>query len=268
MGVGMGNIQYKIWGWGPETYEGRNIQFNVGVSTKAKRSEDNSYEIANEMLCLRLAHALKLPVPSGGVIKKDDQLYFASLVFSLAEETLPKPTWSDIQAIVANDPWLACGIVVFDSWICNDDRHRGNIRYNRESQQAILIDHGSSPFYGSSPEKAEAELESFRDKLVVNHNTHCLAAKITSLSDFAEWHSRIKAIPDYFIRETVHESVELGLPESQEEFLSDYLLKRRERLKLIFEADYKTAFPKLIPQATLFDAHPFEFVRGDFDFDI
>jgi hypothetical protein len=66
----------------------------------------------------------------------------------------------------------------------------------------------------------------------------------------------------------VQQSVDLGLPATQENFCIDYLLERRERLKVLFEADYKTAFPKLIPQATLFDHHPFEFERGDFDFDI
>lgn len=83
------NIFYKVWTWGEPTGQGANLQYNVGVRTKAKRSDNNEYEIANEMLCLRLAEALKLPVPSGGVLEYEGHRYFASLDYSLAGENLP-----------------------------------------------------------------------------------------------------------------------------------------------------------------------------------
>jgi hypothetical protein len=88
------------------------------------------------MLCLRLAHALKIPVPSGGVIEKDGELYFASLVFFLAEETLPKPTSSDIQAIVTDDTcWRKKASVAIippqeqDQTRCEEKRQRRWFRY-------------------------------------------------------------------------------------------------------------------------------------------
>lgn len=264
----MKNIRYKIWSWGGRTGEGSNLQFNVAVCTKAKRSLTNPHELANELLCLRLAHALKLPVPSGGVIENDNKLWFASLEFAVAEETLPKVTTEDLKAI-ANDTWLTCGVIVFDSWIANEDRGRGNLLYDRDSGSMYLIDHGKAMFCGPSAEKAASELEVLRDKLVVHHNNHCLARHVTTFRDFPEWHRRIKEIPEYFIRESVEESVEVGLPADRESYCVDYLLERRERLKALFSQGYKTAFPKLNKQTTLFIADspiPFDFEHGDFDY--
>jgi hypothetical protein len=42
----MNTIRYKIWQWGEATGQGSNRQYNVGVATKAKRSEVNPHAIA------------------------------------------------------------------------------------------------------------------------------------------------------------------------------------------------------------------------------
>ena len=60
----MDTTRYKIWQWLPQTGDGSNVQFNVAVLTKAKRSNVNPYEVANELLCLRLGLAMRLPFRS------------------------------------------------------------------------------------------------------------------------------------------------------------------------------------------------------------
>lgn len=265
-GASMPFEQYKIWHWGDRTWEGRNEQYNVAICTKAKRSQNNRYELANEVLCLRLAQILRLPIPYGGIIEKDGHRYFASLEFGVAEETLPIPTNSDIDAIVS-DARLACGIIAFDAWIVNEDRHKGNLLFDRRTNQVYLIDHGTAFYFGQTPQAAVNDLNAYRDKLVVSRHTNCLAAKITTLRDFGEWHKRIKAVPEHYIRDSINEAVELGLPIEHAQFCGDYLLDRRDRLKSLFHDECITAFPKLDKQSTLFDSPaPFQFEQGDFDY--
>ena len=64
----MNTIRYKIWQWGELTNQGSNVQYNVGIATKAKRSNVNPFALSNELICLRLGLALSLPVPLGVII--------------------------------------------------------------------------------------------------------------------------------------------------------------------------------------------------------
>jgi hypothetical protein len=233
MGSGMNNIQYQVWNWGDRTWDGSsNDVYNVGVWTKAKRSISNQFELANELMCMRFAHALKLPVPVGGIVKRDsDELfYFASLDCSATRETLPPVTAGDIRKIVS-DEWLTCGIIVFDAWLLNEDRFAKNIIFDRETESTYLIDHGRMPLLGSLDVSPSEHLARSRDSLVVTYNNHCLIPSIESLPHFDEWHARLKAIPEYFILETVYESEEFGLSPELASELVDFLLDRRSHLR-------------------------------------
>ena len=263
-GVGMSNIQYKIWQWLGPTNEGSNEQYNVAVCTKAKRSERNQYEIANEMLCLRLAQVLHLPVPAGGLLTKDGKQYFSSLEYALAPQRLPPCTESDCIAI-ANQSWLACGIIAFDAWTVNEERRDANICFVRRTGETYLIDHGNSPFWDSPSINAVDYLKSVRNELVVDEFNHCIAKHVTNLDDFTDWNQRINDIPEYYIREAVEESGQLGLSREQVAFGIDFLLDRRERLKVLFAEFYRTAFPKLDRQRSIFD--PFD-LSGDINYSI
>jgi hypothetical protein len=54
---------------------------------------------------MRLAHALKLPVPVAGVVDFESKQWFASLEYSIAEETLPKATTADIDLELIPEPY-------------------------------------------------------------------------------------------------------------------------------------------------------------------
>ena len=230
--------RYKIWQWLPQTGDGSNVQYNVAILTKAKRSNTNDFEIANELLCLRLGLALRLPIPLGVILEHDKHLYYASLHVATAGEKLPPATEDDLTAIAANES-LSCGIVMFDSWILNEDRWAGNISYIEETEQIFLIDHGRA-FYDRA---GKTFLESKRDHLCIGN--HCLADKITSLWAFDEWHKRMMGIPSSYIKDSVELAVSVGLPDSEADFCVEYLLNRRERLPQIFLRERNTAFPNL-----------------------
>ena len=165
----MHTLPYKIWKWGDSTLGGSNIQFDVGIGSKAKRSNDNPYEIANELLCARLGWAINLPIPSGVVLQWEGDDYFASLHVSVSGEELPPAIDEDLDAIVSNAR-LACGIIVFDSWILNEDRWRNNISYDDTTEKTTIIDHGRAFYFGENPIR---DFEDRADKLGIG-TQHCL----------------------------------------------------------------------------------------------
>ncbi len=59
----MNSLRYKLLRFAGPTFDGSNDQFDVEMAAKAKYSPDNPYEVANEMIALRLGLALGLPVP-------------------------------------------------------------------------------------------------------------------------------------------------------------------------------------------------------------
>jgi hypothetical protein len=108
-------------------------------------SPDNPYVAANELIAARLARCLDLPVLGAEVARLKDQLFFAS-------------PWMDRHFFGNFGPDALSGclnrervydIAVFDAWICNSDRHEGN----------LLVRH--------APTGA--------DVLLLNDHSHCLS---------------------------------------------------------------------------------------------
>jgi hypothetical protein len=230
---------YTIFDWGQQTNGGRNVQYEIGVRALAKRSATNLYELANEMLCMRLGQALKLPVPPGVIVNYQQRPYYASLHVSANSQNLPPAIGPALNQIL-NDVWLTCGIICFDSWILNEDRRGANILIRKSTGEVYLIDHGSA-FYDKD---GRTFLESKRDDICIGPD-HCLGTRVQSLFQFDEWHQRIRAIPEFFIRESVEQAVALGLPSCDVDYCANYLLERRDRLKDIFRAKRRDTLPKL-----------------------
>lgn len=215
--------RYKIWAIGSPVGQGATQSMNVGVAGIAKKALPQlPYTVANELICVKLARAVLLPIPPGFIIEEGGEPYYVSLNFNLAGQDLPPANVSDL---VQNHPNLACGIILFDAWVVNGDRHRNNIAYDTSTNKVQIYDHSHAFCYGNSPEQ---HLETNRENLGIGG--HCLASAIQSLDGFAEWAERIKLVPDYYIREVISSTVELGLPEDQVNFCSDYLIERKSKL--------------------------------------
>ena len=194
----MNEITYRIARFIGETGEGSNRQFDVEVGAKAKYSPDNPYEVANEIVALRLGLALGLPIPIGGASRDQDKLYYISI--HPAVESLPKATDADIASILENEK-LACGIIAFDSWILNQDRWRRNISYL--DGETFIFDHGRALFAGQ-----RKEIEKNRSKISIG--SHCLKDGLKSLAWFEFWHKRILMLPERFVRDSVELGTTLG----------------------------------------------------------
>jgi hypothetical protein len=81
-----------------------------GVAKRA--TADHPFTVANEYVCGQLGRLLGLPIPPGFTVVAGGTVYHVSMDFNLAGQALPP---ADAAALVAHDPDLASGIVVFDA---------------------------------------------------------------------------------------------------------------------------------------------------------
>ncbi len=149
---------------------------------------------------------------------------FVSLDFNLTGESLPP---ADCNLITTEQPALACGIILFDIWVLNSDRHSGNIAYYEERKQVQIFVH-SHALFGSG----NTNIEEYLTQRVNEPNIggHCLLPHLAALDGMQEWFNRINAVPEFFINEVVQSATTVGLPQEEVHFVSDYLLNRRSKL--------------------------------------
>lgn len=211
---------------------------HVGVAGVAKAAtESDPYAVANEFLCDSLARALRLPIPPGFLVEREGDPYYVSLNFLLTGEGLPP---ADAAKVVANHAELSWGIILFDAWVVNGDRHAQNLAYDSDADRVMIFDH-SHAFYRGTQGRASVE----RHEEGSGVSGHCLACEIVTLDGFDDWLQRIAEVPDYYVRESIRDAVDVGLPEADEDFCIQFLLERRRRLKELVTTDAERMFPKL-----------------------
>lgn len=86
------------------------------------------YLVANEQICARLASIINLPVPPGVIVESTSgQVGYVALRFGNANERPPRLIPTDL---VNDCPEIAAGILTFDCWVANGDRHAENLAYS------------------------------------------------------------------------------------------------------------------------------------------
>lgn len=228
----MAITRYKFWGVGNKTNNGVTDSFNVGVHGIAKTNSPGMENvIINEYICQKLAEIICLPIPTGFIVNNGGIPYFVSLNFNMSGEDLPP---SDPIQIVEKFPDLSAGIVLFDTWISNPDRHRQNIAHDTFSGQVQIFDHSHALL---SNENIIEHLES--NKVQANLGQHCLAPVLKNFDGAQEWNNRILQVPEYYIKQIFIDSVDLGLDASLVPYCVDYFLERRQQLfSLLKRSDY------------------------------
>ncbi len=229
---------YKVFQWGNPVGRGVMGSRYVAVSGVAKAATDAMpMAVVNELICADLARAVKLPVPPSFLVHNGDGTpYHVSLNFYLAGEDLPP---ADAGAVVADLPAFAAGIVLFDAWVCNEDRHPSNLAYDRPSRRVTLFDHSHSFLTGDWPQR----LERVKSELAIGN--HCIARELTRVDGFSAWHKRIMAVPEFYIKEAVAQAVGIGPMDAHvAAFAAGYLLDRRDRLLDLVDA-HRAVFPKI-----------------------
>lgn len=234
-GIRVPATHYKVAAKGGPVGKGVTGSVFVSVHGIAK-SGSTQYPtlVANELVCSRLASALLLPVPPGFLIKLENVLNFVSLDFNLAGQSLPP---ADGSAVVQAFPELSWGIILFDMWVLNGDRHNGNLSYDTVANKVQLFDHSHALF-------AHGNFQNVATATAIGG--HCLAAEMTSLDGLKEWHSHILALPERFVRSVVGDVAadEFGVTTAGAQECADFLIARRVNLINIAKANAGT-FPKV-----------------------
>jgi hypothetical protein len=214
------------------------------------------YCVPNEVVCGEIGRYLGLPVPPGGVFysPKGNDLFYASLDFNLTGNTLPPV---NVTECVKGLPIESTGVLLFDIFIANSDRHGRNLSVDFSSRPPKLnvFDHGHALF-GSTAGQGVARLTKLKDRLGTSAgsrtagNRHCLIDQITTDAHFGHWIERIRLIPDYVIEDLCRELPGLGCTRPEADAACEFLKYRRGRMSHIVEG-HKSEFTA-IPSWRLF----------------
>jgi hypothetical protein len=107
---------------------------HVYLRAVAKQNNPNgsAYCIPNELICGEIGRFIGLPIPPVAIVSlPDGKPYVASLDFNL---TGHEPPPVDVDACVRLLPSLSTGLLLFDIWVANPDRHNGNFAVDFESR--------------------------------------------------------------------------------------------------------------------------------------
>lgn len=215
----------------------------VSVPCYGKPVDDpaSPYGIANEIIAVELAKAIRVQAPFYGLARDHaDKIYFCTFDFNAA----PDRQMPDIiPAIAMADHPLPCaGIVALDVWIGNCDRHVRNAKYTKETGP-VAFDHERA-LLGAIPNGGMKRLTDIKD--AAGCDGHCLAPLIVEAGHVAHWGERIRAVPGFFIQEVCEEAVRIAkLDMAYSTALVDFIVHRAESFYQIIENHRKTHFVKL-----------------------
>lgn len=195
------------------------------------------YTVANEFICGRLALLVGLPTPPGVITRTDeDEVAFVALRFGDKGE-LPPPV---IPAEVVHDnPLAAAGIVVFDCWVLNGDRHEGNLAYEQGSLPLLMFDHSHALF---GPKEGVPRLEQYAGKPLV---AGCLHTELEKGAELDDWCERIAAIDNRVIRDLMEQMADVSAISNDEATKGcKFLIDRKDNLRDLIRTDV-SKFPNI-----------------------
>lgn len=205
----------------------------VGI---AKRFKAGSYTVANEYICGQLAQLLRLPAPPGMVLKADGEVFFVSAGFTGVGENLPPV---EPAALCAADPRTATGIIVFDVWVVNRDRHCGNLAYRASTGQVHMYDH-SHALFGANAGTGLETLMGASMTLAINGQIgarECLLDHLLTKDHLPYWLDRVSNLDEAMVRDIFSEAnADLGLSPKEATDGCDYLIERKRALANIVNA--------------------------------
>lgn len=197
--------------------------------------EESRYLIPNEVICAEFGKLIGLPIPPYAVTYSiDGTMWFSSLYFNFDEEELPDVLpdcfWEHLRK------WHS-GVVVFDIFVMNADRHDENIAVDNPTRPTAfrLFDHDQS-LLGGATHKAlgVSRLVANRDMLGISEPTggmrNDFIDEMTDSRSMSPWIMRIKDLKDWMIDNCVDAGARYGLSNEESTALKDFLKVRRDRL--------------------------------------
>jgi hypothetical protein len=184
---------------------------------------DKPFLTANEFIAARLGQLIGLPTVPGVIVGgQGDQLGYVSLRFGPRDERPPPILPNEV---VSADPSMATGIVVFDCWIANNDRHDENLAM--VGSELYLFDHDRALLATGT-----------RDPKMPDHllGRHCLANELSTADHFWQWTQRIDNVDAHAIGRVILDAVTEGaLSETRSADVTEMLRYRRDRLRAMLQ---------------------------------
>lgn len=225
---------------------------HASLKAIAKNNEVLKYCISNEFICAELGRFIGLPIPPCGIVYAQGYAvkhWFASLNFNLTADDLPP---IDPEQCTGDLPDLSTGLILFDIWIANPDRHRKNVSVDlvERPPRMSVFDH-SHALFGNANGAGIQRLNDLKDRLgisggtVTGQNRHCLLEKMATDRFFQKWYDRISAVPNYLIDDVCDGTVDLDMITAEEAVAAkEFLIYRRNRIRGLVDAN-RNEFPTI-----------------------
>ena len=250
----MPNALYRIESVGRQLGIGVAGSYYVQLSAVAKENVPAApYCIPNELVCGELGRFLRLPVPPVGIVSQaGGGPRFASLDFNLTGNSLPPV---NVARCVQALPSLSAGLLLFDIWVANCDRHAENfsVDFLGLPPRMNIFDH-SHALFGYADGQGATRLAMLQDRLGISWNTnhpvdsgrhrHCLLDAVGTDQHFAHWLDRIQATPDFYIEEVCRDAEPYGLTSAEVSAAIGFLKSRRDGLRRIIH-DHRAEFTSI-----------------------
>lgn len=179
------------------------------------------YTVANEYICGRLGVVIGLPVPPGSIARLNDgTLAYVMMRFGHRGDRLPS---ADPAEVVQYRAALAAGVVAFDSWVVNTDRHAGNLAFAPEVGLSVF-DHGHA-LLGTTDAGAVVHTQTWLDKPVVGG---CLVPELRDARHLQQWAHRVSVVPDDLVGEVCDTAYRVGVVTRDEAKAATTMLNARK----------------------------------------
>jgi hypothetical protein len=210
----------------------------VSAVVKTNTPTDAPYCVPNELICGHLGRFLGLPIPPCGLLSRRDnptQPYFGTLNFNLDGDSLPPVDPAECASLL---PDLSAGVLVFDIWVANGDRHEANLALDISSSppQLSVFDH-SHALFGRHLGQVQPRFDTLRDVLGIadgtdpTGNRHCLLDAVTTDVHFPKWLDRIRLVPEYVIDDACRSAIGSGIKPDEAWAGVQFLKYRQARLR-------------------------------------
>jgi hypothetical protein len=194
---------------------------------------DHINRVGAEAICSRLGMILGLPVPPGVVVQDPDGRFtWVSLQFGDLS-ALPAPIVP--PALVQHRPADAAGVIVFDHWVGNDDRHDGNLAFSQGNLPLAVFDHDQA--LGGGFRSEIPLLPGKADQALLDPANHCLMPHAPPAHFFEPWLDLVRSTPASLIEAQCADLVRAGYwTDDEAAAVSAFLTLRREHLSEILRS--------------------------------
>ncbi|MFM1655627.1 hypothetical protein ACI7RC_26540 [Brevibacillus sp. B_LB10_24] len=193
--------------------------------------------LANELICYRLARLIKLKAAKIEPVEIKGKQGVVSIVRQVRSLSSWNGLYRKLQGGILEHlkkPERLLQTFVFDIWICNVDRHGGNLityRKGKKLYDFYLIDHGLALLGAAKYRKTEWDSSYWEHVAKYNHHyVRGLRASIHSYEQLAPFIRKIQEIPSAKIKKIVEEVPSSLLSQEKKEIVITILLNRQRHL--------------------------------------